>query len=65
MQVQSDSVVLQVGTGQVQFAGQPRVMANRSMQYNTTAGLFSGGPVIVQSADPGVANVPEGTIWAF
>jgi hypothetical protein len=42
--------------------GQTRVEANRSMQYVTTAGVKNGGPVI-WGADPGVANVPEGTIW--
>lgn len=39
-----------------------RVMANRPLEYATTAGTKYGGPV-VYGADPGVGNVPEGTIW--
>jgi hypothetical protein len=46
----------------VQLASPTRVLANRSLEYATTAGTKYGGPVI-WGADPGVANVPEGTIW--
>jgi hypothetical protein len=42
--------------------GQTRIENNRPLQYVTTAGVKNGGPVI-WGADPGVANVPEGTIW--
>jgi hypothetical protein len=48
----------------VQTLGQFHVMNQRSIQYHRAdnAVIWNGGPVIY-GADPGVANVPEGTIW--
>ena len=60
-QVTATDVVLS-GTLVQLAAASNRVMANRSLEYATTAGTKYGGPV-VYGADPGVANVPEGTIW--
>ena len=61
--VQVTSSIVGLNGTTVEFVGQPKVLSNRSVQYVTTAGLMNGGPVIVQTSDPGVANVPEGTIW--
>jgi hypothetical protein len=49
----------------VQTLGQFHVMNQRSIQYHRAdnGAIWNGGPVIVQTTDPGVANVPEGTIW--
>jgi hypothetical protein len=58
-QVTATDVVL---SGTLVQLGNPRVLANAPLTYATTAGVKNGGPVIY-GADPGVANVPEGTIW--
>jgi hypothetical protein len=61
--VQATATDVNLNGSLISLLAQPRVQSSRSMQYATGAGVFNGGPVIVQAGDPGVGNVPEGTIW--
>lgn len=51
--------------GNVRAYGQLIIQAGNSVQFQNVGGSFIGygAMVVVSGPDPGVANVPEGTIW--
>lgn len=66
VQVTATGIGLNASTVDVYQTGPLRILNGKSIQYyRADNGVqYNGGPVIV-GADPGVGNVPEGTIWVF